>query len=213
MLFRSPADFYRIMSDVQSDMNAVGEYLIDRWYRNTGSTNAELLDTNYVNYKLNGVILQVIRFKYNATAYESQYYTVIDDRVVLKVPVGALSAYQMEILYLRAPSVIDGAGTTIDMPNELIPIFEMLCRTKIVSELNPELNMNMYTQVLAEMTPKIVQMVPDNSRLYREASSGVRLYNMGMAGGNDIYDITHHYITADNFQSDVNGNYIHRDEV
>jgi hypothetical protein len=201
------------MSDVQRDMNAFGEYLIERVFKKTGSTNATATDTtNYVNYDVTGKIIDVIRFKYDDSTYQDQYYSFTSNRIVLKKPVTAASDFQMDILYLRDTTDVDSTDDYIDMPNQLIPIFEMLCRHKIITDLDPKADLDNYNIALNRMQNEILKHAPDNSRLYRETTAGVSGYYMGLTGGNDIYDITHKFIGIDNFTADGNGDYLHNDE-
>ena len=118
------ADFLRKYNQVSSDLNSRGFIRTERYYKKTGTTNAE--DTELTNYKLAGDILKVMSFKFEDTTCDDQYYTFINDRIVLKVAPG--DGIQMDIYWLRDVEDIEELTDEIDLPDEIVDDFEELIK-------------------------------------------------------------------------------------
>ena len=192
-------DFLRKFNQVASDLNSRAFIRTERFYKKTSTTNAE--DSDLTNYLLAGVILKVMSFKYEDGDAASQYYTFVQDRIVLKV--GPTSGIQMDIYYLRDVEEIADNTDEIDLPDEIVDDFEELVKIKLQVDYGNLSNVD-YTQYLDFYANKAQRRahIP-------KLQGGVRGSWLGMSDDKNRYEIVDQYISLDNFITDVNGDYVH----
>ncbi len=193
------ADFLRKFNQVASDLNSRAFINTERFYKKTNTTNAE--DSDLTNYVLAGVILKVMSFKYTDAASGDQYYTFVNQRIVLKVAPG--DGIQMDIYYLRDVAEIVNNADEIDLPDEIVDDFEELVKIKLQVDYGNLTNVD-YTQYLDFYANKAQRRahIP-------KLQGGVRGSWLGMSDDKNRYEIVDQYISLANFITDVNGDYVH----
>ena len=191
-------DYIQYYNDVARDMNSIADIRKERFYKKCNSTNAE--DDNLLNYLAQGIVLKIYKLKYIDDAYETQYYTYINDRIVLKVT--PESNTQMDIHYLRDIEEVEELTDDVDLPDSVIPDYEQLLKVKLLIDYGGRTDLD-YEYLLEKYAKKSRTKINDDYK------SGVDAYWFGQDGCDSLYDITENWIGIENFTADVNGNYIH----
>ena len=191
-------DYILIYNDVARDLNNVGQFHLERYYKECNIDNAE--DTYLLNYLLRYNPLKILRVKYRNSDYANQYYTFIEDRIVLKStpPENTI----LEVRYLRDIIPVEDPTDEIDLPGNVIIDYEQLLKTKVLVDYGgrKDLDYEAILQVLA---------LKGRNKLNENLKSGVRPYWFGQQNDDFLYDITKNYIGIENFTADVDGNYMH----
>ncbi len=193
------ADFLRKYNQVSSDLNSRAFINTERYYKKTGTTNAE--DADLTNYLLAGDISEVMSFKFLDTSSIEQYYAFINDRIVLKVAPG--DGIQMDIYYLMDVEEIVELTDEIHLPDEIVDDFEELVKVKLQVDYG-DMNNADYSAALDFYANKAKRRTP-----IPQLQGGVRGYNFGLSGDQNRYEIVDHQISLDNFTAGADGNYIH----
>ena len=193
------ADFLRKYNQVSSDLNSRAFINTERYYKKTGTTNAE--DSDLTNYLLAGDILKIMSFKFLDTSCNNQYYSFINDRIILKVAPG--DAIQMDIYWLRDVEVIVELTDEIDLPPEIVDDFEELVKVKLQVDYG-DMNNADYSSALDFYANKARRRA-----FIPKLQGGVRGYWLGMSEDDNRYEIVDHYISLDNFTASAEGIYYH----
>ena len=193
------ADFLRKYNQVSSDLNSRAFIRTERYYKKTGTTNAE--DSDLTNYLLAGDIIKIMSFKFLDSSSGDQYYAFIDDRLVLKVAPG--DGIQMDIHWLRDVEDIEELTDEIDLPDEIVDDFEELVKIKLQVDYG-DMNNADYSAALDFYANKAKRRTS-----IPQLQGGVRGYWFGLSGDQNRYEIVDHQISLDNFTAGAGGNYIH----
>jgi len=195
--FMTDDDFLNIFNDVANDLNEEAQINLERFYKETGSVNAE--DDEYTNYLMAGDILKVIAFKYEGSDWETQYYSYIDDRIILKV--SPSEGTQMDIKYIRKCEDLVDSTDEVDLPDTVIPEYVELLKKRLLVDYGPATT-DSYESALIYYGQKAL------SKIQMHVVNTTRIRRFWMRQMDDsLYHIEDHYISLDNFVSDSNGNY------
>ena len=192
------ADYLRIFNAVARDLNAYANIHVERFYKKTNATNAE--DSDLTNYLVQRKIIKVFELRYESSAYEDQYYTYINDRLILKV--APEDEAILDLLYLGDTEDASELTDEIDIPDAIVDDYEQLIKIKIRIDYGGLTNVS-YEESLKYWANK-AQRKKDRPPL---GLGEVKNHMMLLDGDGDIYNITNNYIGIENFISDVNGNY------
>ena len=193
----TPEHLLELFNEACEDLNSHGQVRIERFLKKTGSDLAE--DSNKTNYLLNGVIERIISFKYSTSGYETQEYSYISDRLILKT---GSEGVEMDITYLRKTEKIEADSDEIDLPEEIIPEYLALLRVKIMDEMGISAP-DAYQDALMAYKEKVQHKL--QRPLWKPGE--VKRSWMGQSGDDHYGLIKDNYIGIENFTLDVSGNY------
>jgi len=185
------SEFLAILNQVARDMNSRVSLWIERYYKTT--TDGE------TNYELQGKILQVLYFGYENYLWEDQYYSFVEDVIVLKEsPAGDI---QMDIRYLRDAENVALLTDEIDLPDHVISDFIDLVKIRLKVDFGVE-NEILYHEFLNAWAIKSA------GKLHiKPLKTGTFRYWALPELGDDQYDITDNYVSQDSVVMDVEGDY------
>ena len=192
-------DFLNVFNDVADDLNTQAQINLERWYAKTGSTHAE--DSDYTNYVMAGDVEKVFFFGYDSDDWEDQYYSYVDDRIVLKVSPAA--DIQMDVRYLRKCEPLTDPTDEVDLPEEVLSDYVELLKVRLLIDFSEKVPNMTYQEALmlygekakGRMKRHVINSVPVQRYWFRQSDDSTKKLN------------DQHYISMDNFVSDVSGNY------
>jgi len=197
-----PEDFLDNFNQVANDLNEKAFINVERYYKKTGTDNSE--DSLATNYLAQGVILNVLSFKYESSEWKSQYYGFNGDRFFLKVAPD--DGIQMDMWYLRQCEDIDVLTDEIDLPEAVYHDYFELLKFKILSDYGLG-NVRPYEEMLSYYGAKVLQKIPQVAL----QNEGVRRSWFELNNDDTIYEIGDQWLSLDNWTVDANGDYFHVD--
>jgi len=185
------AEFLEVLNQVAIDLNSKADLRMERYYNKTTAATT--------NYELQGKILKILYFGYEAYGWEDQYYSFVEDVVVLKEsPDGDI---QLDVRYVRdIEKVLDDNGE-IDLPDHVLSDYLDLVKEKLKMDLGLQQQQS-YHALLSAWA-----IIMANKTHTLPLKSGTFRYWALPEQGDDEYDITDHYVSQDSIVADVDGDY------
>ena len=180
-----------MMNMVARDFNAKAAIHTERYYAETEDATT--------NYEVQSTILKILWFKYEADDCDNQYWTFVDDVIVLKETPG--SGIQMDIEYVRDIEEVEEDYDEINLPEAHMGDFIDLLKMRMKVELK-DVEEVAYTAYL-EMKSKL-----SSSKVHNRDTGGVWRYWFLPEKGDAQYDITENWVSQDSVTIDVDGDYI-----
>lgn len=191
------AEFVDVFNDVAKDLNGEAQLNQERFKNTINSTTAE--DALCTNFLLAGNILRIYSFKYESSDCDTQRYSYINDRIVLKE---SASDIEVDIAYLRDCEDIDVVADEIDLPNGVLQDYVELLKIKFRMDFGKLAEMT-YDQALKFYGEKARQHVQPHAL----EGEGVRRSWLGLDTDDNIYEIRSQWVGLENFTADISGIY------
>lgn len=185
-----------IFNEVMHDLNREAELNIERFYKLSGTDNAE--DANATNYLVQGNIEKVISFKLEDSDWQNFEYSYIDDRILLNK---TSDDAQMDVLYLRKCEELSAASDEIDLPFQVEKDYFDLLKYRFMAEFGVA-PLEEYMAKLEYYANKACQRVDRP-----QANKGQVRRNWFFQTDDEQYMITNQHATIENWIVDIDGNY------
>lgn len=185
-----------IFNEVMHDLNREAELNIERFYKLSGTDNAE--DSNATNYLVQGVIEKVISFRLEDSDWQNVEYSYISDRILLNQ---TSEDAQMDVLYLRQCEEISAASDEIDLPFQVEKDYFDLLKYRLMHEFGSA-PIEEYMAKLEYYANKAQQRVDRP-----QANKGQVRRNWFFQTDDEQYMITNQHATIENWVVSVDGNY------
>lgn len=192
-------DLLEIMNEVAHDLNRYAQLNLERYYKKTGDDTSE--DSLNTNYKVQGVIEKVLDFRFlDDGNWDTTFYSYNEDRLILKAT--PADDVQMDFRYLRQCETITADSDEIDLPESALNEYLNLLRYRFRGDYG-DMSLADYEEALGRHSGKAASRQSPN----RIIGPGVRRSWLFQEGDDHVHVITDHWISIENFTTDVNGDY------
>ena len=185
-----------IFNEVMHDLNREAELNVERFYKLTGTDNAE--DAEATNYLVQGNIERVMSFRLEDSDWDDVEYSYINDRLLLNQ---TSDDAQMDVLYLRQCEELSAASDEIDLPFQVEKDYFDLLKYRLLHEFGGA-PIDEYMQKLEYYANKACQRVDRP-----QANKGQIRRNWFFQTDDERYMITNKHATIENWVVDISGNY------
>lgn len=184
-------EILNIFNQVADDFNVEGAIRRERYYNDTTAGET--------NYEMQGVIRRVYLFKYEDTDFETQYYSFVNDTIVLKNSPGG--QFKLDIHYLRAVEAIANPTDQVDLPETVLLDYVDLVKKRLEVEYGDE-EEAVYTAYLKQKGRQARR-----GRHLQPISPGIMRVWGTYETDDTIYDITDNWVSEDSVTADITGHY------
>ena len=184
-------EMLNLFNQVAEDFNVEAGIRRERYYMETTAGET--------NYELQGVIREIYLFKYHDTDFETQYYSYVNDTIVLKNSPGG--DVLLDIHYLRATEVMANPADEVDLPDVLLLDYMDLIKKRMEVEYG-DVEDAVYMTYLREKGK-----VAGRGRHVKSINDGVMRHWGTYATDDSVYDITSQWVGQDSLAIDVDGHY------